>query len=128
MKVWTAMSRPCLVGQTDNGQLFLKSGQNPDRIRTANRIETDRIRTAERHRTRFSGKSGQKRDKDRTRTVLSVSIPSAVRILSGFYKKAVPCLSVRLDKDETDLSGLSLSLSADVLTNSDQIWASDHGS
>ena len=61
--------------------------KNPDRIRTADKIETDRIRTdrhrtanpdrirtADRHRTRFSGKSGQKRDKDRTRTVLSADV------------------------------------------------------
>ena len=59
----------------------------PDRIRTADRIEIDRIRTdrhrtenpdrirtADRHRTRFSGKSGQKRDKDRTRTELSADV------------------------------------------------------
>ena len=60
--------------------------------------------------------------------ILSVSILSAVWILSVvgirsvFYKKAVRCLSVRPDKDETELSGLSLSLSADVcfmMTNLD---------
>ena len=45
---------------------------------------------------------------------LSVSILSAVRILSDFRKKAVRCLSARPDKDETELSGLSLSLSVDV--------------
>ena len=63
--------------------------KNPDRIRTADRIETDRIRTdrhltenpdrirtADRHLTGFSGKSGQKRDKDRTRTVLSADVCS----------------------------------------------------
>ena len=51
--------------------------ENPDKIRTPDRIETDRIRTdrhrtenpdrirtADRHRTEFSGKSGQKRDTD----------------------------------------------------------------
>ena len=37
MKVRTALSRPCPAGQTDNGELFFN---NPDRIRTANRIET----------------------------------------------------------------------------------------
>ena len=36
------------AGQIDNGQLFIK---NPDRIRTADRIETDRIWT-DRHRTK----------------------------------------------------------------------------
>ena len=95
-------------GQTDNGQPFFKKSRqrtglrqrnpdrqapdsvfskNPDRIRKADKIETDRIRTdrhrtanpdrirtADRHRTRFSGKSGQKRDKDRTRTVLSADV------------------------------------------------------
>ena len=98
VKVRTALSRPCPAGQTDNGQLFY----NPDRIRTADRIETGKIRT-DRHRTWFftkfqteSGqtpdrKSGQnpdsrqtpdtifrkiqtKRDKDRTLTVLSVDV------------------------------------------------------
>ena len=44
----------------------------------------------------------------------SVLILSAVRILSRFKKKAVRCLSVRPDKDETELSGLPLHLSADV--------------
>ena len=33
--------------------------------------------------------------------------------LSGFQKKAVRCLSVRSDKDETELSGISLSLFAE---------------
>ena len=61
-------------GHTDTRQPFsLKS----DRIRTADRFETDRIRTdrhrtenpdrirtADSHRTGFSGKSGQKRDTD----------------------------------------------------------------
>ena len=75
VKVRTALSRPCPAGQTDNGQLFF---YNPDRIERGkiwtdrHRTENpDRIRIADRHRTRFSGKSGQKRDKDRTRTVLS---------------------------------------------------------
>ena len=45
--------------------LFYK---NPDRI------ETDRIRKANRHRTRFSGKSGQKRVTNRTRIVLSADV------------------------------------------------------
>ena len=40
----------------------------PDRIRARNIIETDR------HRTGFFGKSGQKRDPNRTRTVLSADI------------------------------------------------------
>ena len=61
--------------------------KNPDRIRTADRIESDRfrtdrhltenpdlIRTADGHWTEFSGKSGQKRDTDRTRTVLSADV------------------------------------------------------
>ena len=42
--------------------------------------------------------------------------------LSGFCpdfrKKSVRCLSVRPDKDKTELSGLSLSLSADVCSRS----------
>ena len=37
--------------------------------------------------------------------------PDSVR---NFRKSAVRCLCVRLDKDKTDLSGLSVSLSADV--------------
>ena len=41
----------------------------------------------------------------------TVSGLDSVRILA---KKALRCLSVRPDKDETELSGLSLSLSADV--------------
>ena len=56
MKVRTALSRPYPAGQTDNGQLFSK------------------IWTAERHLRRFSGNSEQKRDKDRTRTVLSAVV------------------------------------------------------
>ena len=48
--------------------------ENPDKIRTPDRIETDRIRTTDRHRTGLSGKSGQKRDTDRTRTVLSADV------------------------------------------------------
>ena len=43
-----------------------------------------------------------------------VSILFAVRILSGFKKKAVRRLSVRPDKDKKELSGLSLSLFVDV--------------
>ena len=99
-------------GQTDSGQPFFQKiptesrqrtgsrqknpdrqtqdsifSKNLDRIRTADKIETDKIRTdrhltenpdrtrtADRHRTRFSGKCGQKRDKDRTRTVLSADV------------------------------------------------------
>ena len=34
VKVRTALSRPLLAGQTDNEQLFLKSGQNPDNRQT----------------------------------------------------------------------------------------------
>ena len=41
----------------------------------------------------------------------SVRCPDSVR---NFRKNAVRCLSVRPDKGETELSGLSLSLSADV--------------
>ena len=39
---------------------------------------------------------------------------SAFRILSGFLKKAVRCRSVRPDKNETEVSGLSVSLTVDV--------------
>ena len=46
--------------------------------------------------------------------LVSVSILSAVRSLSGFQKKAVRCLSVQTQKDDTRLAGLSLSLSAHV--------------
>ena len=59
---------------SDSGQRFFK---NLDRTQTAHRIETDRIRTdrhrrentdiirtADRHRTGFSGKYGQKQAKD----------------------------------------------------------------
>ena len=46
--------------------------------------------------------------------LLGVCLLSGIRILSGFLnKKAVRCLSVRPDKDETKVSGLSVSLSAD---------------
>ena len=48
-KVQTARSCPCPAGQTDNGQIFF---ENPDKIRTAERIETGKIRT-DRHRTAF---------------------------------------------------------------------------
>ena len=41
----------------------------------------------------------------------SVRCPDFVRI---FKKNSVRCLSVRPDRDKTELSGLSLSLSADV--------------
>ena len=86
-------------GQRKSGQLCLVLARpdrqtadrvfsrNPDKIRTADRIETDRVRTdrhltenpdriqtADGHRTEFSGKSGQKRDTDRTRTVLSADV------------------------------------------------------
>ena len=44
--------------------------------------------------------------------IFTVSIQFAVRILSGFEKITVRCLSVRPDKDEKELSELSLSLSA----------------
>ena len=53
--------------------------------------------------------------------IFSVSILSPIRIQSDFYgENAVRCLSVRADKDETELSGLSLSLSADVCPISSQ--------
>ena len=46
--------------------------------------------------------------------ILSVSNLSAVRILSGIFEKnAVRCLSVREDKDEAELSGISAIMSAD---------------
>ena len=75
----TALYRPYPAGQTDIGQHFYTI---PDRIRKAGRIETDRIRTENpdriqtpnRHWTWFSGQVGQKRDKDRTRTVLSADV------------------------------------------------------
>ena len=38
LKVRTALSRPFLAGQTDHGRFF----QNPDRIPTANKIETNK--------------------------------------------------------------------------------------
>ena len=69
------------------------------------------------------GDPGKQTSADSTVRVLSVSrfcpdFPenpvrclSAVRILSGF---SVRYLSVRPDKDKTELSGLSLSLSADI--------------
>ena len=63
MKVRTALSRPYPARQTNNEQLFSK-------IRTESRQRTenqDRIRTVDRQRARFSGKSGQKRNKNRTR-------------------------------------------------------------
>ena len=57
-------------------------------------------------------------------TALSVSCPGLVfvrnfrKIVSGFYpdfrKKNARCLSVWPEKDETELSGFSLSLPADV--------------
>ena len=49
--------------------------KQPDRIRTAERTEIDKIWT-DRHRTGFSGKFVQKRDTDRTRTVLSTDVCS----------------------------------------------------
>ena len=80
-KVWTDLSCPCPTGQ---GTEFL---QKSDRIRRSDRIETnrirtdrhrienpERIRTADRNRTGFSGKSWQKRDTNRTRTVLFVDV------------------------------------------------------
>ena len=39
MKVRIALSPPLPTGQTDEGEFFLKSGKNPDRI------ETEKIRT-----------------------------------------------------------------------------------
>ena len=63
-KIRTALSRSCPAGQTDNGQLFSKI---PDRIRIADRFETDKIRT-ERHRTVFFTKI---RTKSRHRTWFS---------------------------------------------------------
>ena len=66
MKVRTALSRPCPAGQTDNGQSFF---ENPDKIRTADRIETGKIRT-DRHRTgfftKFRTKSGQRTESRQT--------------------------------------------------------------
>ena len=47
----------------------------------------------------------------------SVRRPDSVR---NFAKNPFRCLSVRPDKDETELSGLSLSLSADVCPRSSQ--------
>ena len=47
--------------------------KQPDRIRTAERTEIDKIWT-DRHRTGLSLNSHQKRDTDRTRTVLSTDI------------------------------------------------------
>ena len=52
---------------------------------------------------------------------LSVSIPSAVWIPSGFSKKSVRCLPVWSVKDEPEVSGLSMSLSADVWSVLEQI-------
>ena len=87
--IWyAALSRPCLAGHTDDGHVFSNKSDkkifsnNPDKnfsnnpkgIRAAGRIETDRIETADRQRAGFSGKTGQKPDKDRTRTVLSADV------------------------------------------------------
>ena len=55
-------------------------------------------------------------------TVYQTSVDSTVRVLSlsrfcpdfPEIKKAVRCLSVRPDKDETELSGLSVSFFVDV--------------
>ena len=63
-----------LAGQTDIGQHLLQnSGQDRDR-QNSNRQTLERIRAADRHRTRFFGKSGQKPDKDRRMIVLSADV------------------------------------------------------
>ena len=54
--------------------------------------------------------------------IISVCCPGFVRILE---KKDIWCLSVRLDKDEAELSGLSLSLSADVCHTIELFLADD---
>ena len=80
-----------LTGRTDRQRaaFFLKirteSGQLTDPRQTESG-QTDtgqKIRTADRHPTRFSGKSGQKRDKDRTRTVLSADDSSQFGLILG---------------------------------------------
>ena len=50
---------------------------------------------------------------------MSVCCPDSVRILD---KKAVRCLSARPNKDETELSGPSLSLSTDVYFGGWKLW------
>ena len=90
-------------------QPFFKYGQNPDtkhhfsqspdRIKLTESRQTESGQTgieqkikAElyRHRTRFSGKSGQKLDKDRTRTMLSADvrpIPAHIKHQQNFFEE-----------------------------------------
>ena len=78
-----------------------------------NAIEIRRRRTAL-SLSRFGPDFPENRVRCLSVRIFPVSILSAVRILSGLWTKAARCLSVRPDKDETELSELSLSLTADV--------------
>ena len=63
------------AGRTDNGQHF---SENPEGIRTVDRIERDRTRTGSRQRTESiqtqSGLNSDSRDTGRTSTVLSADV------------------------------------------------------
>ena len=76
VKVRTALFRFYPAGQTDSGQLFLL---NPDRIRTADRIEADRIRT-DRHRTQNPDRI-QTADRHRINSRQRQDTDSAVRVV-----------------------------------------------
>ena len=88
VKVRTALSRPCPAGQTDNGQLF---------------FETENVRQ-DRHRTRFSGKSGQKRDKDRTVFVSSGQSSGRTRTRQGCPDSHCPCPTSAADQFDRSLT------------------------
>ena len=112
---------PDVGEQWKSGQLCLVLVQPDIQIRDSFFLNLVRIRTTGRHWTRFSGKYGQ----NETRTVLSTDVclqRTAFFLksgqnpdngqnrgrLSGFKKKAFRCLSLRPEKGETELFGLSL--------------------
>ena len=66
-------------------KIRIESGQltEPRQTESGQSDTRQKIRTADRHRTRFSRKSGRKRDKLRTRTVLSADVWFKLQIASS---------------------------------------------
>ena len=81
-----------LSGRTDKISVcWKKSRQNPNSVRNRDRHNPDRQLLE-----RIDGKSGEKRDRDRTRTVLSADVWHQIRILDhpGWF---LPSLNLKSD-------------------------------
>ena len=91
-------SVPFLSGRTDRQWTVFFLIRNPDSGQNREGKNPDRFRRADRHRTRLSGKIEQKRDKDRTRSVLSADVWTTLNRQYKKFKSTVQETKIGPDK------------------------------